>query len=213
MIQIYKRTTEVFDNYLSCPPDIDSLANEDISLIRNMLHLAKYDSVYAFVISVYDSLKSDTKGLWEELAALNEYPDEEYKLVINFKEPICESEYSTSSRMIRYGVAKISTKFYLENYSFFNSRSGADIFLANEANIETIIQRLHVSVKEMSSYEIMLGEKDWQKIAEECELLYFGVVDDDEEFKEITICKRISSSDNLIEKYLLDRNFSKQVNQ
>lgn len=152
---------ETFDFYSTNPLDFSLLTNIDKKLLNQLLNKKEKRKLYACIIEMYWKLPK--KGMFESLRAPNEFPDEEFKFIVDFKYVISEHEFTENNvsnpHYIYLGIAEIDIDFYIANYDFFNSFQEQYLIICNESIIRSIDNKLSSILNQFVNNSSGLVEK------------------------------------------------------
>ncbi len=152
---------ESFYFYSTETLEFSLLTSIDEKLLNKLLNKKENRKLYTFVIDVYWKLPKN--GMFETLRAPNEYPDEEFKFVVDFKKVISEYEFTeddvSNPHYIYFGIAEIDTDFYVKNYDFFNSFQKQYLIICDESKIKHINNKLSNILNQIINNASNLVEK------------------------------------------------------
>lgn len=146
---------ETFDFYLVNPLEFSLLTNIDKKLLNQLLNKKENRKLYTCIIEMYWKLPKN--GMFESLREPNEFPDEEFKFIIDFKHIISEHEFTEEKLSDEYytylGIAEIDIDFYIANYDFFNSFQKQYLIICDEDKIKQIDNKLVNVMEQMINNE------------------------------------------------------------
>lgn len=146
---------ETFDFYSTNPLEFSLLTNIDKKLLNQLLNKKKNRKLYTFIIEKH--IKPKKIGMFESLRAPNEFPDEEFKFIVDFKHIISEHEFTEEKLSDKYytylGIAEIDIDFYIANYDFFNSWQKQYLIICDEDKIKQIDNKLVNVMEQMINNE------------------------------------------------------------
>lgn len=157
---------ETFDFYSTEPLDFCLLTDIEKKLLKKLLLKNEKRRLYTFIIGRY--YKFQKKRMFEVLRAPNEFPEEEFKFVIDFKNVISEHEFTEeklSDECYTYlGIAEIDTDFYVENYDYFNSGHRQFLIICDEDKIKQIDNKLANAIEQIINNEDGYSELTFFKL-------------------------------------------------
>ncbi len=146
---------ETFDFYSTNPLEFSLLTNIDKKLLNQLLNKKENRKLYTFIIEKH--IKPKKIGMFESLRAPNEYPEEEFKFIVDFKHIISEHEFTEEKLTDKYytylGIAEIDIDFYIANYDFFNSWQKQYLIICDKDKIKQIDNKLVNVMEQMINNE------------------------------------------------------------